>query len=148
MKKSNDFDAMNPDDFEKQLERQPLRTVPADWRTGILQAVRESSHLQPSTNRAQPTMWWRELFWPCPQAWAGLATAWVVILLIHFASAERNEPIAEAEAPPSSQEIVVLKEQKQMMAALMETFDQPAGEPPKPYVPRPKSECRMESVVV
>lgn len=148
MKKSNDFDAMNPDDFEKQLERQPVRTVPADWRAGILQAARESSNPQPSASNSQPTSWWRELFWPCPQAWAGLAAAWVVILVIHFSSADRTESAAKATTPPSQQEIMVLKEQKQMMAKLIETFDQPAGEPPKPYVPRPKSECRMESVMV
>jgi len=147
MKKSNDFDAMNPDDFEKQLERQPVRTVPAEWRAGILNAA-NAAIPQPSTNRAQPTTWWRELFWPCPQAWAGLAAAWVVILVIHFSSAEPTESIAKTAAPSSPQEILVLKEQKQMMAALMETFDQPPGEPPKPYVPRPKSECRMESVMV
>jgi len=147
MKKSNDFDAMNPDDFEKQLERQPLRTVPADWRAGILQAAKTSVP-QSSTIIPQRSVWWRELFWPCPQAWAGLAAAWVVILLIHFSSAERTESVAKTTTPPSPQEMMVLKEQKQMLAKLMEPFDQPAGEPPKPYVPRPKSECRMESVVV
>jgi hypothetical protein len=78
----------------------------------------------------------------------GLAAAWVVILLIHFSSAERTESIAKTVTPPSQQEIMVLQEQKQMMAKLIETFDQPAGEPPKPYVPRPKSECRTESVMV
>jgi hypothetical protein len=148
MKKSNDFDAMNPEDFEQQLERQPLRAVPGDWRAGILQAARESSSPQPSTNNPQRIAWWRQLFWPCPQAWAGLAAAWVVILTIGFLSAERSESVAKSAAPSSPQEIMVLKEQKQMLAKLMEPFDQPAGEPPKPYVPRPKSECRMESVVV
>jgi len=71
-----------------------------------------------------------------------------VILAIHFISAEPVEAVAKTTMPPSPQEIMVLKEQKQMMAKLIETFDQPAGEPPKPYVPRPKSECRMESVMV
>src|SRR5438105_4053189 len=106
MKKSDDFDAMNPDDFEKQLERQPIRTVPAEWRAGILQAASESSVPQPSTTNSQPVSWWRELFWPCPQAWAGLAAAWVVILVIHFASAEPTESIAKT-AAPSAQEIMV-----------------------------------------
>jgi hypothetical protein len=148
MKKSNDFDAMNPEDFEQQLERQPLRAVPGDWRAGILHAARESSSAQPSTTNRQTTSWWRQLFWPCPQAWAGLAAAWVVILTIGFLSAERTESAAKTGTPASPQEIMVLREQKQMMAALMETFDQPAGEPPKPYVPRPKSEVRLESVMV
>jgi hypothetical protein len=148
MKKSNDFDAMNPEDFEKQLERQPLRAVPADWRAEILQAARESSVPQPSTQKPQRNVWWRELFWPCPQAWAGLAAAWVVILTIGYFSAEPTESAAKTTTPPSQEEIMVLKEQKQMLAKLMEPFDQPAGEPPKPFVPRPKSECRMESVMV
>ena len=138
---------MNPDDFEKQLERQPIRAVPADWRAGILNAA-NAAVPQRSTSKSQPVSWWRQLFWPCPQAWAGLAAVWVVILLIHFSSAEPAESMAKTAAPSSPQEIMVLKEQKQMMAALMDTFDQPAGEPPKPYVPRPKSEVRMESVIV
>jgi hypothetical protein len=147
MKKSDDFDAMNPDDFEKQLERQPLRTAPGDWRAGILQAA-QMSVPQLSTDNAQTISCWRQLFWPCPQAWAGLAAVWVVIFAIHFFDAEPAESIAKTATPSSPQEILVLKEQKQMMAALMETFDQPAGEPPKPYIPRPKSEVRLESVVV
>ncbi len=52
MKKSNDFDAMNPDDFEKQLERQPIRAVPADWRAGILNAA----NLLPSLNAQPPSL--------------------------------------------------------------------------------------------
>src|SRR5260221_6451536 len=122
MKKSNDSDAMNAEDFEIQLDRQPVRAVPAGWRAGILQAA-NAAVPQPSTSNSQPISWWRELFWPCPQAWAGLAAAWVVILTIGYFSAEPAESVANAATPPSPQEIMVLKEQKQMMAKLIETFD-------------------------
>jgi len=43
MKKSNDLKPMSPDDFEKQLQRQPLRPVPADWCTDILKAAHVAS---------------------------------------------------------------------------------------------------------
>ena len=33
---------MNTDDFEKRIERQPLRKIPGEWRREILQAATEA----------------------------------------------------------------------------------------------------------
>ena len=34
---------MSTDDFEKRLERQPLRQIPGEWREEILSAARQAS---------------------------------------------------------------------------------------------------------
>ncbi len=70
-------------DFEEYLRRQSIRPVPAHWRGEILRAA-----------RAQPAAppWWREWLWPSPRAWAGLAAAWGLILLLTVTAP--NEPAA------------------------------------------------------
>ncbi len=137
---------MNADDFEKQVERQPMRQMPADWRAEILGAAASSvpRHAAPNTKR---TSWWRELLWPCPQAWAGLAAVWVVILAINFSTRERGEIVAQKTEPPSQQEMMAMEEQKRIMAKLRGTFDEPA-EQPKTFVPRPRGERRVTVVIV
>src|SRR5258708_31493262 len=61
---------MNSDDFEKRLQRQPLRQVPREWRAEIVQgaeaATRKSSWLSLLTSYLSP------LLWPHPKPWAGL----------------------------------------------------------------------------
>ncbi|PYK58897.1 MAG: hypothetical protein DME21_14645, partial [Verrucomicrobia bacterium] len=83
---------MRPEDFEKQLQRQPLRKIPAEWRGEILDAARRAHEPQPS----QPASWWRALLWPCPQAWAGLAAVWVLILALNSVT---REPARSARSP-------------------------------------------------
>src|SRR5438093_13666693 len=77
---------MSTDDFEKRLQRLHMRPIPREWRQEILDAARRASAHQLSTPNPRTTPWWRELLWPCPQAWACLAAAWVVVLLLNLAS--------------------------------------------------------------
>src|SRR5437016_3639465 len=82
---------MKPDNFEKKLERLPLREIPRDWRNDILSAARRAIHAQPAPrstlhgsrsllstlNRQLST-----LLWPAPRAWAGLAAIWLGLLIV------------------------------------------------------------------
>lgn len=141
MKKSNDlFDGMNSEDFEKQLERQPLRPVPAAWRADILKAAHAASPVPSflSTITSQLS----SLLWPCPQAWAGLAAVWMVILAVNYASEDRSEILMAKSPPPSPQMRMALQEQRKMLAKLIEPYDESPAEPPKPFVPRPRGELR------
>jgi len=92
-------------DFEKQLQSQPMRELPRDWRAEILAAAapRPSGHtmngraalprrpeLGRSSSFALPDYAISGLIrgegsstWPSLRAWAGLAAAWVVIFLLH-----------------------------------------------------------------
>ena len=132
---------MKPDEFEPSLQRHELRKVPADWRDEILRAAALS---ELSTPRHSPLVvrrasWWRELLWPCPQVWAGLAAAWVFIVLMNFQSGERSARAMAKESMPSKELLLALREQRRALERSIE-FDEQASEPPKRFVPRPRSE--------
>src|SRR5580765_2848428 len=97
-------------DFEKELERRPLRKLPEEWRREILAVCQASARgLQPpsqiSRDRGQEgRVWWRELFWPCPQAWAGLAVVWVIIIGLHLIAGSEAGSSAQFAATPASAE--------------------------------------------
>ena len=116
---------MNSDDFEKKLEHQPMRSVPAAWRAQILRdaaaAVSDRRSLAQNNRCSEPaaTVWWRELLWPRPLVWASLAAAWVVIAMLHAATPAA--PMLVAQQTPSSREAMQrFAEQRRELAALLD----------------------------
>jgi hypothetical protein len=152
MKKSNN--PVNSEDFENQLRRQPIQRVPTPWRDEILAAASAEYAGQPATPNAptlQPALYHQiiALLWPCPQAWAGLAAVWLMIAVFNFFTVPPvRETMTIAKTPPSPEVIVAYKKEQRELAQLIESFDQPAVEPPKPYVPRPRSEREMRIIMV
>jgi hypothetical protein len=152
MKKSNDLDAMKPDDFEKQLQQQPMRAIPGDWRNEILGAAKSATSKQYEPNRLTSFLstlnhQLSTILWPCPQAWAGLAAVWLVILTVNLTNTDRTPQIANSEAP-TPEIIMALKEQRRELAELVGHFDVEPVEPPKIVPPRPRSERRITVVIV
>ena len=137
---------MNADDFEKRLQRRSMRPVPREWRGEILGAARRAGDHQPSTINPQPTSWWRELLWPCPQAWAGLAAAWVLILALNAATREPVQVATAQSTPPAREVLMALKERRRLLAELAGPPVQ--VEPQKPLAPRPRSELSHRTVAV
>ena len=133
---------MKPDDFEQQLQRRPLRTVPDEWRAEILEASRAAASPRPSTLDSRRDSWWRELLWPCPQAWAGLAAVWVVLLAVNMTTREGSLGTAMA-AAPSPATIMALREQRELLSKLISTPPGEVAEPPRNSTPRPRSERRF-----
>ena len=128
---------MKPDDLEQHLQRRPLRSIPGEWRSEILKAARSVRRPQPATRNPQPTTAWREWLWPCPQAWAGLAAVWIVVLLFNLAS---RDPVRVAKAPnpaPALELFVALREHRRLLAELIGTPH--LIEPQKPFEPKPRS---------
>src|SRR5438876_7981392 len=101
---------MNADDFDKRLQRQTLRPIPHEWRSEILDAARRAGEPQPSTFNSQPTSWWRELLWPCPQAWACLAAMWVLVLLLDLASRDPVRVAKASKPAPAPEFFMALRE--------------------------------------
>ena len=132
---------MNSDDFEKQLQRQTIRPVPQDWRVEILQAANAASRPPFSPFNPQPVSGWRALLWPCPQAWAGLAAVWFVLLGLHLVDPETAAPATAQAVPPSPEMLVLLHEQKRLFAELISGSEPADMDRPKPFVPRPRSEA-------
>ena len=87
----------------------------------------------------------RELFWPAPQAWAGLAAIWLVILGANFVMHEPSPRDFALRAAPSAQVMrEMLKEQQQLFAELVGPEDKSESDRPKPLAPQPRSQRRDE----
>ncbi len=128
---------MKPDDFEAQLRRQSLRPIPVEWRDGILQKAQAASD-------ARLSSWWRELLWPCPQAWAGVAAAWCLVLGLHLASRTPEGKTSGAIAEPSPQMLMALREQRQMLAELIEPLPTLPPRRREPSRLKPRSDRRPD----
>ena len=144
---------MNVDDFEKRLQSQPLRQVPAEWREETLTAARQASAAQPvpcPTRRARAaspllsTINSRlsTLLWPHPVAWAGLAAVWVVILGLSFTTRAATPHVARRGSSSSPRVFMAFQEQQRLLSELVGPREMPAAERPKAAPPRPRSERR------
>lgn len=139
---------MNPDDFEKFLQRQPVKALPKEWRAEILaQAGKATDGQAPAGTDRNAQPWWHDLLWPCPEAWAGLACLWLVILGISLATPAAPPSRVIADLPPNSELIwKALKEERELMAEL--TGPQPLhAEPPKPRKQGPFSQGRSDTAM-
>jgi hypothetical protein len=95
------------------------------WRGRILEA-------------ATPALvWWRQWLWPCPRAWAGLAAAWVVILLLNVTTPDPRPRLARNSSPVTFQSLALLQQKThEFTQSLGPADDQPAVPPPAPPTPR------------
>lgn len=140
---------MNSNDFEKRLQRQPLRQVPVEWRAEILTAARQAAPLQEASRPAPgasrsllSTLHYQlsTLLWPRPVAWAGLAAVWLMIAGLNVATREGTPRFAQRASPLSPQVLVAFQEQARLLAELIGPRETPVAERPKAVLPRPRSE--------
>jgi hypothetical protein len=142
---------MNPDDFEKRLQRQPMRNIPSEWCSEILAAAQQAEQSQHRQRNMQHGSRFTHLFstlnhqlaallWPSPKAWAGLAAIWIAILAINHSVGGASQQIADNLTPPSPQAMLALQQQ-----ARFSTERPNASEEPAPVVPPPRSDRRDET---
>jgi hypothetical protein len=148
---------MKPDDFEKHLQRQPLRQVPAEWREGVLSAARQAGRPQTAPRAPGDGLWavlstlnsqLSTLLWPHPVAWAGLAAVWVVILGLSFTSRDAARHVAKRASSPAPQVFMAFQEQQRLLSELVGPREIPVVERPKAAAPRPRSERRTGLLIV
>lgn len=137
---------MNSDEFEKRLEQQKIRPIPGEWRREILNTANAAS-LESRTAKPESLSWWRELLWPCPQAWAGIAAVWLVIFVLNFTTQKAEPKLAKSE-PVTPQTIAALKEQRRLYLELAGLQVKEVAEPPKNHVPGPSSQRKIEFQIV
>jgi hypothetical protein len=127
-------------DFEKQLQCQPLREPPRDWRAEILAAA---AGPRPDSIQSRGD---RGSAWPSLRAWASLAAVWVVVLLLHLTSPD--EPQLAGNSPGMTmRSFAMLHEQTLLMA---ESFGQPNARQPDaavPAPPKPRSEIARRQLI-
>lgn len=142
---------MNTEDFEKRLQRQPLRQVPGEWRVEILATARQAARPEHATRNTQHVPAPRSLLstlharlsallWPHPVAWAGLAAVWLMILGVNLTTRDASTQVAKHGPPVSPQIIMAFQEQERLLSELIGPRDTPVAERPKPRLPRPRSE--------
>ena len=91
---------------------------------------------------------WRELIWPCRRIWAGLAVAWLVILAASISLGDNSRTVAKRPSEPSPEMILAYWRQERLLADLIEPHPRLVVAPPKPALPKPRSERRTEFLVV
>jgi hypothetical protein len=142
---------MKPDDFEKHLQRQPLRRVPGEWREEVFSAARQAARVEPSHHLSPHGLrtvlstlgsQLSSLLWPHPAAWAGLAAVWVVILGLHGATPDAPRLAAKGGPSPSPQVFMAFQEQQRLLSELIGPRETPVADRAEPAPPRPRSERR------
>jgi len=138
---------MKPDEFEQRLRRQTLREIPAGWRPEILRiAGAACPGASLNRQRGSGVPWWRELLWPCPQAWVGLAAVWVVILMLNLALREPVHVAKTSNAVPAPEILIALREHRRLLAELVGS---PTDvEPPKRFDARRRGEISNPTLAV
>ena len=96
-------------EFERQLQRQPFREIPPDWKADILGAVESQRELRPATNAGRGnenglsmlphTTRWKEWLWPAPAAWAALVALWSGLFALYLATPEPRRAVVVQPAP-------------------------------------------------
>ena len=130
-------------DIEPKLDQMWRVTLRCGLRGGADAAPRSS--VQASRVPTGGLAWrlWCELIWPCRRTWAGLACAWVVILMLNVASSERVTPVATRTGPRSHAEMRALAEQRRMLTQLIEGAPIPVSKQ-KSIPTSPRSDRALE----
>ncbi len=87
-----------------------------------------------------PMVWWRELILPNRRLWSGLATIWVLLLLINVS---QRDPVSSVTGKPASAPALMMSwqvQQRWMNELLAERAQPPEMEPPRNVAPRPRTE--------
>lgn len=83
---------------------------------------------------------WNELIWPVRRIWAGLAAAWLFIVIANL-NLSGGQPAAMAkDARPAAAMFLAWREQERMLAELVGRTEPNVAEPPKQPAPQPRSE--------
>jgi len=145
------------DQFEKRLEKQVMRPLPAEWRQEILGVARKAGSIRSDALlgvaefamkvrllMSAAARMFSNLVWPNPKSWAGLAAVWALILGLNLFNGEQEQPaVAQQQGPPWLMMQELLQERQQMLAEIVD--DRPETALPK-TPGQPRSERRAEFV--
>jgi len=141
---------MKPDDFESQLQRQPLRNLPTEWRGEILSAAQARMIAEP-----EPGFWaavWQEVFVKARMAWGGMAAVWLVALVLNLSSgSEPTKQMAQQPVETTPEVMRMVREQQELRNELLgigvAAVDLSPADRPRDGL-KPRSERREASAMV
>jgi anti-sigma factor RsiW len=126
--------------WEKHFARvAPAPAIQMRW-TKAIHAADRSESLARFSPRIFLDECWRQLIWPSRRIWAGLAAAWLLILVANLNLKTGGPHLVATSSPVSTDFIMAWREQEKMMAELIERSESKSTAPPKRYVPQPRSE--------
>ena len=121
-------------EFEKRLEQQPMRKVPADWRAEILRNAQAAGSLNSSpVTRQSLLVPLRQLVLSIRWHLAGISAAWLLIAVLNM---DRPSPvmvtIAKANRSSSQELVKALQENRRQIVELVEPQnEEPVFTPPR-----------------
>ncbi len=141
---------MNRDEhFEDRLAQVPQRPVPSAWREEILISARAAAVPRPMSAPAHTSLGSAliALLWPHPRAWAGLATVWVLILVLTLAGRDPAANEVAGRSPPPSPELrELLRQQEKLLTELTGQPDHVRPAPVRPRTTEPRTQRREGSL--
>jgi len=118
----------------------PSRTAQARWANAIHRAA-ETKPASASESKISFRLLWRELIWPCRRTWAGLAAAWLAILVFNHSQTESSHVVIARFTTPTSEMRLALQERRQVLAEIIGPSLSPSPiEPPRSRNPQPRSD--------
>lgn len=81
---------------------------------------------------------WRELIFPSRRVWAGLATAWLLILAVNFSLRDHSSVAGQKFSSPAP--MMTFQQQERLLAELTGPDELRVAERPKIFSPRPRTE--------
>ena len=134
--------------WEKHFEHiEPRPAVQLRWANAIKLVDRRKS-IALFSPRLVLLECWRQLVWPSRRIWSGLAAVWLLILLANLDFRVSTPRMTATTSPRSADFILALREEEQLVAELTQRPEPFVAEPPKPFVPRPRSEARVEFFMI
>jgi hypothetical protein len=112
-----------------------------------LDAIRASVVAGIGARPAPQALSWRDWLWPCPQAWAGLAATWLIILGMNLAAGKNPSRPASQTLAVSRQLPMELRRQQQMLTSLIAPEETAKADQPKAVL-TPRSDRRKTAIVV
>jgi len=107
----------------------------------VSQLSKTTAATEPGASTIALRKLWRELVWPKPIAWAGVAAAWGLILVLKFSTQDASHVMAQ-KSSASPEAIAEVRQQKRFFAELVGIAERPAAASANPVLPRPRSERR------
>jgi hypothetical protein len=86
---------------------------------------------------------WHARFWPSPWAWAGLASAWILTITLHFlasSGSDRVEMVRSSRIPAAAFEMARAERRLLMSTLVRTTSPEPVSPRRDPVHPVPRSE--------
>src|SRR5688572_27806519 len=105
-------------DIESELQRKPMRPLPGEWRSQILNAATRAATEDSIRSARSAFHWWEGAFWPSPRAWGAVAAVWIVIIGLNVMNSDPGSSAERSVIHAGGIPIRALKERAELAASL------------------------------